>query len=358
MSSESNKPKSGIKKFISDRVASVRDATASALRHVASKVDGPQARFEVEGTEIDFQLDLGAETIWATQQQMADLFGVQVPAVSKHIANIYEEGELDRDPTLSNLETVRTEGARQVTRSIEHYSLDMILAVGYRVSSRRATQFRQWATSKLGTYLRDGYVLNEERLRSDPAAVQSLAERVREIRYDEKNLYARVRDCVVMVASDYDGNSEQVRSFFARMQDKFHYAACEKTAQQIVLTRADGTKERMGMTTQLNARPTLADAKIAKNYLSEDELKLQYIAGDAFFVYVENAIARKRTMTTAQLLAKIDEVFKFNEIPEFPGYVGPYLKPKVEAHVKTQYDLFKSRTAQDRYDEARRLPRG
>lgn len=126
----------------------------------------------------------------------------------------------------------------------------------------------------LKDYVVHGYALDEERLRNDPAAAQSLAEKVREIRFDEKNLYARVRDCVAAVASDYDGSSGEIRKFFAKMQDKFDFAACEQTAQQLLLARADGTKDRMGMTTQLNARPTLADAKIAENYLSSEEVKL------------------------------------------------------------------------------------
>lgn len=350
MSREGNK-----KPGLTDRIsASVRNAAVSAYRAVKKRIEGPKASFEGGGVPIEVQFDLAGGTVWASQQQMADLFGVNIPAISKHISNIYAEGELTREATLSILETVRSEGPRQVARDIEHYSLEMVFAVGYRVSGPLAVQFRAWATDKLSAYVRDGFVLNEARLRNDPAATQSLAEKIREIRYDEKNLYARVRDCVVVVASDYDGSSDQVRSFFARMQDKFHYAACEQTAQQIVLTRADGTKERMGMTTQLNNRPTLADAKIAKNYLSPEELKLQMLAGEAFFIYVENMVTRGRAMTTSQLLAKIDEVFKFHEMPEFPGYTGPYIKPQVEAHVKTQYDLFKTRSQQDRYDAARR----
>lgn len=273
--------------------------------------------------------------------------------VSEHLLSAFGEGEISREATIRKIRIVRQEGSRQVEREVDHYNLDAILAVGTRARSPRATQFRQWAFRVLKEYIVQGYALNEQRLRDDPAAAQSLNEKVRELRFGEKNLYARVRDCVVLVASDYDGTSEQVRSFFAKMQDKFHYAACEKTAQQLLLTRADGTKERMGMTCQLNSKPTLADAKIAKNYLSEQELKLQMLAGEAFFIYVEAQIARNRTMTTAQLLAKIDAVFRFNEMPEFPGYNGPYIKPQVDAYVKQQYELFRSRSDQEKYNASR-----
>ncbi|WP_437872051.1 RhuM family protein [Methylorubrum extorquens] len=360
MVQKNNGSKRGFGRRIADgvRAASdgMRSATANALRGVADRIEVPRATFEIADIKIDFGVDAAGNTLWATQQQIADLFGRNTDTVGEHLANAYAEGEISREATTGDFPVVRIEGGREVARTIKHYNLDAILAVGSRVKSPRGTQFRQWAFRILKEYVVNGYALNEERLRNDPAAVQSLAEQVRAIRYDEKNLYARVRDCVVLVSSDYDGTSDQVRSFFARMQDKFHFAACEQTAQQILLTRADATKDRMGMTTQLNNRPTLADARIAKNYLSPEEIKLQMLAGDAFFVYVENMIARGRTATTAQLLAKIDEVFKFNEIPEFPGYVGPYIKPQVDAHVKTQYDLFRARTAQERYDDARRLP--
>lgn len=357
MVQKNNDPKRGLSRRFTDGVRSaadgVRNAAANTLRNVADRIEGPIERFEIANQALPFQIDAARGTVWATQQQMSDLYGRDPATIREHLKNLYDSNELDKDSVEGKFPSTAADGK---TYQVTHYRLTAILKVGFRVHSPRAAEFRDWAAQKLERYVVDGFVLNEERLRNDAAAVQSLAEQVRAIRYDEKNLYTRVRDCVVLVSSDYDGTSDQVRSFFARMQDKFHFAACEQTAQQILLTRADATKDRMGMTTQLNNRPTLADARIAKNYLSPEELKLQMLAGDAFFVYVENMIARGRTATTAQLLAKIDEVFKFNEIPEFPGYVGPYIKPQVDAHVKTQYDLFRARTAQERYDDARRLP--
>lgn len=352
MSQDDHSKKPG---FVERTIGKVRDAGASALRGMANKLETPKATFEIAEAKIEFDVDVDRDTVWATQAQMAELFGKDVNTIGEHLLNAYRDGEISREATTRKFRVVRTEGTRQVERDVDHFNLDAILAVGTRARSPRATQFRQWANKILKDYIVHGYALNEKRLRDDPAAVQSLAEKVREIRFDEKNLYARVRECVAAVASDYDPASDQVRSFFARMQDKFHWAACEQTAQDLLLSRADANKERMGMTAQLNARPTLKDAETAKNYLSEHELKLQMVAGDAFFAYVENMMLRDKTLTTTQLLAKIDEVFKFNEMPVFPGYRG-FRGDQAKKHVKVQYDLFKSRSAQQQYNEARGLP--
>ncbi|WP_246682777.1 RhuM family protein [Methylobacterium sp. WL9] len=352
MSQNDNSKKPG---FVEWTIGKVRDAGASALRGLADRLEVPKATFEIADTKIDFGVDVAGDTLWATQAQMAELFGKGVPTINEHLANAYKEREISREATIRKFRTVREEGGRQVERDVEHYNLDAILAVGMRVRSPRATEFRQWAFRILKEYVVHGYALNEKRLRDDPVAAQSLAEKVREIRFDEKNLYSRVRACVAAVASDYDPASDLVRAFFARMQDKFHWAACEQTAQDLLLSRADASRERMGMTTQLNARPTLKDAETAKNYLSEHELKLQMVAGDAFFAYVENMMLRDKSLTTAQLLSKIDEVFKFNEMPVFPGYRG-FRGDQAKKHVKVQYDLFKSRSAQQRYNDARGLP--
>ena len=360
MVQRNNDPKRGLGRRFTEGVRSaadgVRSAAASALRNVADRIEGPKATFEIADIKIDFGVDVTGDTLWATQAQIAELFGKSVPTVNEHLASAYKEREILREATIRKFRIVRQEGDRQVEREVEHYNLDAIFAVGVRVRSPRATQFRQWAFGILKEYVVNGYALNEQRLRNDPAAAQSLAERVREIRYSEKNLYQRVRDCVASIASDYDGSSDHVRKFFAKMQDKFHWAACEHTAQDILLSRADGSKDHMGMTTHLNARLTMNDAKVAKNYLSEEELKLQMLAGEQFFGYVEIMMIKGKSLTTAQLMAKIDEVFKFNELPVFPGYIGPSRKHIAETHVKVQLDLFRARTAQERYDDARRLP--
>lgn len=360
MSQENNGSKRGIGRRLTDSVRSaaggVRNAAASALRNVADRIEGPKATFEIADIKIDFGVDATGDTLWATQAQIAELFGRDINTIGEHLIAAFREGEITREATTRKFRVVRLEGSREVERELDHYNLDAILAVGTRVKSPRGTAFRQWAFRILKAYVVNGYALNEQRLRNDPTAARSLAERVQEIRYSEKNLYQRVRDCVASIATDYDGSSERTRQFFAKMQDKFHWAACKNTAQDILLSRADGNKDHMGMTTRLNSRLTVKDAGVAKNYLSEEELKLQRLAGDQFFNYVEIMIVQGKTLTTEQLMAKIDEVFKFNELPVFPGYAGPSRKLQTETHVRKQLDLFRGRTAQERYDDARRIP--
>lgn len=334
----------------------VRDASASALRGLADKLEVPKATFEIADTKIDFDIDVAGDTLWATQVKIGELFGRDVNTIGEHLGASFREGEITREATTRKSRVVRMEGNREVEREVEHYNLDAILAVGMRVKSPRATQFRQWAFRILKEYVVHGYALNEERLRNDPAAAQSAAEKIREIRYDEKNLYERVRACVALIASDYDGSSDQIRSFFAAMQNRIHYAACESTAHDIILARADGSKEMMGMSTHLNSKPSLKDARVAKNYLSEHELRAEYRAGDAFFIFAEQMAASEKTMTTTQILAKIDEIFGSYEMPIFPGYGRVYKGDLVKSHTKEQFELFKARTAHERYDDARRLP--
>lgn len=339
---------------VKDAGGKVRDAGASALRDIASRIEGPKASFDLAGPPIEFQFDVGAETIWATQQQIADLFGVERSVITKHIQNVLSENELEDGPaTCAKIAHVRFEGSREVTREVEHYSLDMILAVGYRVSGKKATQFRQWATSKLGAYLRDGYILNERRLRDDPEALQSLAEKVRALRSEEKHVFARVRDAFVLTASDYDPQSDEARHFFMSLQEKFTYAAAECTSAELILARADGTKDLMGMSSFLGAKLTKKDTTVGKNYLLERELKYLHLVSEAFLVFLEGKAMKGKKITMAELAAKMDKILEFNEMPVFPGYTQGYLRNKADAYAHKQYELFKSRTAQTKYDQSR-----
>lgn len=361
MSQENNGSKRGFGRRLADGVRNaaegVRTATASALRGVAGRIEGPKASFEVAGSEIEFQFDMVGETIWATQQQMADLFGVDRSVVAKHVQNIFSDNELDQGPaTCAKIAQVRSEGSRQVTREVEHYSLDMILAVGYRVSSKKATDFRRWATTKLAAYLRDGYVLNEQRLRADPDALQSLAEKVRALRSDEKHIYAKVRDAFVLTASDYDPASVEARKFFTTLQEKFTYAAAECTSAELILARADSTKAMMGMASFLGSKLTKRDTTVGKNYLLEEEIRYLHLVSEAFLVFLEGKAMKGKKITMAELAAKMDKILEFNEMPVFPGYKESYLRDKADTHAHRQYELFKARTTQERYDDARRIP--
>ncbi|MDH2310322.1 RhuM family protein [Methylobacterium brachiatum] len=365
MSQDSNSKKPWfivrIGRGVQERVASARSAAAETIRDVADrtarKVEGPKASYQGAAAPIELQLDVVGGTMWATQHQMADLFGVNQPAIAKHIQNIFETNELqDDEATHSKMELVRDEGGRQVAREVEHYSLDMIIAVGYRVSSRQATEFRRWATDKLSAYVREGYVLNERRLRDDPDALQSLVEKVRALRVEEKNLYARVRDCFKLTASDYDPQSDEARRFYAALQEKFTYAASEHTTAELILARADGSKAMMGMSSYLGDKPTLAEARKGKNYLLEEELHYLRLVADAFLIFVEGKAMKGKKLTMAELLVKMDKILEFNEMPVFPGYRNGYQRDRADAYAKAQYELFKSRTTQERYAAARRLP--
>jgi hypothetical protein len=234
------------------------------------------------------------------------------------------------------------EGGRKVSREIEHYNLDVILTVGYRVGSAKAAEFRKWANKVLKAYISDGYALNEARLRSDPAALRALAAQVRALRSEEINIYGAVRDCFKVSASDYDKNSPAVRSFYARITDRFLYAATGQTASQIILARADGTKPNMGLTVVKGRFPTKAECAIGKNYLFSDELYVLHIMCEQFLLFAESKALRGQKTTMDELTKKLDQLFEINEYPVFPGYQD-YLRNKAEQHAQEEWKLLMQR---------------
>ena len=220
------------------------------------------------------------ETIWLTQKAMAELFGVQAPAISKHLNNIYEEGELLASSTISKMEIVQEEGSRAVKRLVDFYNLDAIISVGYRINSRRATQFRIWATGVLKEYMVKGFAMDDDRLKQGKTAFgkdyfRELLERVRSIRASERRIWQQVTDIYAECSIDYDRNSPTTEQFYAMVQNRFHYAITHKTAAEIVHDSADHTKEHMGLTTWKNApdgRILKSDVTVAKNYLDEKQI--------------------------------------------------------------------------------------
>ena len=232
----------------------------------------------------DVKIDtiLQDETIWLTQSGMAELFDVNVPAISKHLSNIYEEGELSKNATVSKLETVQNEGGRNVTRIKDFYSLDAIIAVGYRVNSRRATQFRIWAANILREYIIKGFSMDDERLKNlgGGGYWKELLQRIRDIRASEKVFYRQVLD-IYATSIDYDPRSEISNEFFKKVQNKIHYAVHGQTAAEVIFNRADAEKEYMGLMTFPGGRPYLKDVVVAKNYLSAKELRIlgQIVSG-------------------------------------------------------------------------------
>lgn len=259
------------------------------------------------------------ETIWLTQKSMAELFDVDVPAISKHLSNIYADGELVKDSTISKMEIVQQEGTRHVKREQNFYNLDAIISVGYRVNSRRATQFRIWATSVLKEYMVKGFVMDDERLKQGKTAFgkdyfRELLERVRSIRASERRIWQQITDIFAECSIDYDKNAQVTHDFYAMVQNKFHYAIAGQTAAEIVYTKADRTKENMGLTTWKNApdgRILKSDVVVAKNYLEEKQIRQLERAVTGYFDYIEDLIERENTFTMEEFAASVNEFFAF-----------------------------------------------
>ena len=259
------------------------------------------------------------ETIWLTQKSMAELFDVDVPAISKHLTNIYADGELMKDSTISKLEIVQQEGARHVKREQNFYNLDAIISVGYRVNSRRATQFRIWATSVLKEYMIKGFAMDDERLKQGKTAFgkdyfRELLERVRSIRASERRIWQQITDIFAECSIDYDKNAQITHDFYAMVQNKFHYAIVGQTAAEIVYSKADRTKENMGLTTWKNApdgRILKSDVVVAKNYLEEKQIRQLERAVTGYFDYIEDLIERENTFTMEEFAASVNEFLAF-----------------------------------------------
>ena len=235
--------------------------------------------YQVEDTNICVNVVFKDETFWMTQKAMAELFGVNVPAISKHLSNIFEEGELFKEATVSKMEIVQMEGNRKVKREPEFYNLDAIIAVGYRVNSKKATRFRQWATKTLKEYITKGFVLNDDMLKNGKPFgkdyFDELLERIREIRASERRAYQKITDVFEQCSYDYDKNSDITKAFYAFVQNKLHFAVTGKTAAELVYERVNSEKPAMGLTTWKDApdgKILKRDISVAKNYLNEKEL--------------------------------------------------------------------------------------
>jgi hypothetical protein len=309
-------------------------------REMKSKQDEFElVHYDTSDCVTDFTLDPTNETVWATQQQMGELFGIDRTVVGKHLKNIYDDKELDQGATSAKFAHVQIEGGREVTRQVEYYNLDAILSVGYRVNSGRATAFRKWATETLKAYLVQGYALNEARLRDDPGALKELAARVRALRSDEKNIYAGVRDVFAFASIDYDSKSPAARSFFARLQDKFLYAITGQTASQLILARADGKLPDMGLHAIKGLYPTKAEVRVGKNYLGSDELYGLHILCEQFLLFVESRALRGLKITMTEMSEKFDELLKVQGHPVFAGYKD-FLKDRAISHAEKEMIVF------------------
>ena len=288
------------------------------------------------------------ETLWCTQKAMAQLFGVGVPAISKHLKNIFTEGELNPDTTISKMETVVNRGIRgEVQELIDFYSLDAIIAVGYRVSSLKATRFRQWATKILNEYIKKGFAMDDERLKQGTAVFgkdyfRELLERVRSIRASERRIWQQITDIYAECTTDYDRNSPTTHDFYAMIQNRFHYAITGQTAAEIIYTKADHTHEHMGLTTWKNApdgRILKSDVSIAKNYLQENEIRRLERAVTGYFDYIEDLIERENTFNMQQFSASVNEFLTFRRYQILPDK-GKISAEQAKKKAEEEYDIF------------------
>lgn len=293
------------------------------------------------------QVVIKDETLWCTQRAMAELFGVGVPAISKHLNNIFEDKELQKEATVSKMEIVQVEVTREVKRTSEFYNLDAIITVGYRVSSFKATRFRQWATKVLHEYIQKGFVMDDERLKQAKTAFgkdyfRELLERVRSIRASERRIWQQITDIYAECAFDYDSKSPTTREFFQMVQNRFHYAITGQTAPEIVFSRADHTKEHMGLTTWKNApkgRILLSDTKVAKNYLPEKEIRQLERAVTGYFDYIEDLIERENAFTMEQFAASVNEFLTFRRYALLPDK-GNISRDQADRKAEEEYKLF------------------
>ena len=300
--------------------------------------------YDAPGFSTDFSLDPTNETVWATQSQIAALFGVTAKTVSEHLRNIFREGELDESAVVRKFRTTAEDGKNYIHL---HYNLDAVLSVGYRVSSKKATAFRRWATQTLRDYIVQGFALNEARLKDDPAALHELAAKVRALRADEQNVYGAVRDVFAFGSIDYDPKSQAAQSFFARLQDKFTYAITGQESSEVLLERANHLLVNMGLTSFTGKSPQMRDVTVAKNYMSEDELYALHILCEQFLLFVESRAIRGNHLTMAEMLTKFDELLKVQGHPVFTSY-KKYIAQKAKNHAVRELELYRDRMLLER----------
>lgn len=287
------------------------------------------------------------ETFWLTQRRIAELFGVDVRTVSEHLTNIFDSGELDREATIRKFRRVQIEGGREVERELDHYSLDAIIAVGYRVNSKQATQFRIWATNTLKEFVIKGFVLDDERLKLNKRFgkdyFDELIERIREIRASERRFYLKITDLYEQASIDYDPKAEITKTFFATVQNKLHWAVSGKTAAEIIAERADTSKPSMGLTTWKNAphgKVLKGDITTAKNYLIEKEIKDLERIVTMYLDYAELQASRQVPMKMADWVERLNAFLQFNgfEVLDNPGKVSAEVAKKL---AEEQYEKFR-----------------
>lgn len=265
--------------------------------------------YQGEDGKTRIEVKFTGDTVWLSQQQMAELYQTTRPNIVQHIRNIYEDGELEETATCKNFLQVRQEGTRQVSREIPFYNLDMIISLGYRIRSVIATHFRRWATERLKEYIIKGFTMDDERLKGNGGGAywRELLDRIRDIRSSEKVMYRQVLD-LYATAVDYDPRSDISIEFFKIVQNKLHFAAHGHTAAEVIFHRANANSPLMGLTSFKGDHPTLRDAKIAKNYLTEEELKILNNLVSGYFDFAEIQAMRRRPMYMSDYIQQLDNI--------------------------------------------------
>lgn len=305
------------------------------------------AFYTKDNGDVEIEVYMADENMWMSQQIMAELFGVEENTITYHIKEIYKSGELDEnDSTTRKIRVVRNEGSRTVKRDIQFYNLDVAISVGYRVNSIKATQFRKFATRILHEYIQKGYVLNDIRFKQgnkfDDAYFEEMLERIRDIRLSERRIYLKITD-IFALSSDYDKNSLIAKTFFAFIQNQLHFAISGKTAAELIYTRADSTKEHMGLTTWAhapNGKIYKTDITIGKNYLNEEELHQLRNAVSAFLDIAQLRAERKMPTSMQDWIGFMENYLNLNEFPVLKG-LGKISKEQADEKAISEYEKFR-----------------
>ena len=317
------------------REVAIRSSAAEYLTFVASTGE----------SDVSFEMRYEDENIWLTQKMMAVLYDVSLPTINEHIKKIYADRELTEEATIRKFRIVQEEGTRKVNRELTHYNLQMIIAVGFKVNNQRAVQFRKWAGQIVKDYTIQGWTMDAERLKKGHMFTDEYFERqlqqIREIRLSERKFYQKVTD-LYATAFDYDKDAKTTRLFFKTVQNKMHFAVHRHTAAELIVERADATKEHMGLTSWRNApngKIVKADVSIAKNYLQEKEIRQLERAVTGFFDYIEDLIERENTFNMAQFSASVNEFLTFRRYQILPDK-GKISAAQAKKKAEEEYDIF------------------
>lgn len=311
------------------------------ITETAAPAKGQFLLYQAEDGELKIDVRFENESVWLTQQQIAELFQTTIPNVSMHMSNVYEEGELSAEATIKKFLTVRTEGKREVKRLLDYYNLDMIISVGYRVKSRVATRFRIWATQQLSEFIRKGFLLDDERLKNPDQPFdyfEELERRIQDIRTSEKRFYRKITD-IYALSVDYDPTLDISIDFFKTVQNKMHWAITGQTAAELIYSRANANEKNMGLTSYRGAKPRKLDVATAKNYLDEEELAALNNLVEQYLVFAQGQAMRRVPMTMQDWINKLDSFLNIND-RDVLIHAGKISHNLAKQHAEQEYEKF------------------